>query len=156
MTQVNTIAALNAADAKEVKLVEKANLANEKAAAAVQALEDYRADVAAEAARLNIVEGTEVGFTFGRGETKQDLRGKVIATVDTDHGRLLKVLAGEGASLKVYDVRAKDAVVDAPEANQGSVEPVTGQPESDAVAEGLEGNDRAAEHDAGAAAVAQL
>lgn len=154
MTQVQTIAANNAADAKEVKLVDKANAANTKAAEALAALEAYRADVAAEAARLNIVEGTEVGFTFGRGETKQDLRGKVIATVDTDHGRLLKVLAGEGASLKVYDVRAKDAVVDAPA--EGSVEPVTSQPESDAVAEGLEGNDRAVEHDAAAAAVAQL
>lgn len=156
MTQAYSLIALtanNAADAKEVKLVDKFNSLSTKAAEAFTALEAYRADVAAEAARLNIVEGTEVGFVFGRGETKQDLRGKVIATVDTDHGRLLKVLAGEGVGLKVYDVRAKDAVVDAPaaEANVGSVEPVTSQPESDQVAEQAQ-----FDHDAAAAAVATL
>lgn len=151
MTQVQSLVANNANDTKEVKLVDKFNDLSTKLDAAYAALEAYRADVAAEAARLNIVEGTEVGFTFGRGETKQDLIGKVIATVDTEHGRLLKVLAGEGASLKVYDVRAKDARVGGAEVAQEAASEAPAEVSAD-----NQGDAQAFDHDAAAAAVATL
>lgn len=59
----------------------------------------------------NIDVGANVSFVFGRGETKSDLTGQVIAVVPTEQGKLLKVLAGEGKGIKVYDVASKNATV---------------------------------------------
>lgn len=63
------------------------------------------ADAAAQAA-ANIEVGQVVRFSAGRGETKQELEGKVLVVVPNETGKLLKVLTGEGATTKLYDVAA--------------------------------------------------
>lgn len=108
--------ALVEADSKEVKLVAAVNSLIEKAAEAGVKLEVFRAErVAAELAAKVEVNDT-VAFVFGRGETKKELEGKVLAVVETPTGKLLKVLAGEGADMKVFDVLAKFATVKGAEA----------------------------------------
>lgn len=82
-----------------------------KLADAIAKRDEFVASAAAEEAATNIEVGAEVAFTFGRGETKTPMTGKVIAVVPTEHGKLLKVLAGEGKALKVYDVTSKQASV---------------------------------------------
>lgn len=69
---------------------------------------------AAEAAASNIEVGTEGSFTYGRAETKKELVGKVLLVVDGEHGKLLKVLSGEGKDAKLYDVSAKQFKIAAP------------------------------------------
>lgn len=99
------ITVTNANDAKEVKLVAAVNNLVEKLTNATVALDKYIEDRAAELARLNIAVGTEGKFVFGRAATAQELTGKVIAVVELEGGaKLLKVMAGEGAALKLYDV----------------------------------------------------
>lgn len=68
------------------------------------------ADAAAQAA-ANIEVGQVVRFSAGRGETKQELEGKVLVVVPTDSGKLLKVLTGEGATTKLYDIPSNKATV---------------------------------------------
>lgn len=72
------------------------------------------ADAAAQAA-ANIEVGQVVRFTAGRGETKQELEGKVLVVVPTDSGKLLKVLTGEGATTKLHDIPSNKATVVQPE-----------------------------------------
>ncbi|ANU79087.1 hypothetical protein Andromeda_12 [Pseudomonas phage Andromeda] len=99
------ITVTNAADAKEVKLVEKVNTLIGKTTEATVALDKYLQERAAEAARLNIEVGTEGSFVFGRAATAKELTGKVIAVVELEGGaKLLKVMAGEGIEMKIYDV----------------------------------------------------
>lgn len=73
------------------------------------------ADAAAQAA-ANIEVGQVVRFSAGRGETKQELEGKVLVVVPTDSGKLLKVLTGEGATTKLHDIPSNKATVVQPEA----------------------------------------
>ncbi len=68
------------------------------------------ADAAAQAA-ANIEAGQTVKFSAGRGEKREELEGKVLTVVETDSGKLLKVLAGEGAATKLYDVPSTKATV---------------------------------------------
>lgn len=76
-----------------------------KLAAARVSLATLLEAAAAEAARLNIAVGTEGTFVFGRADTAKELAGKVVAVVELEGGaKLLKVLAGEGAALRIYDV----------------------------------------------------
>lgn len=140
MTEVTTtpaFTATNAADAKEVKLVAAANKAEESARKAVLALQSYLEERAREEAAANIPVGTKVGFKFGRAENRKDLTGEVIAVVETPTGKLLKVLAGEGAELRVYDVPSKQATIasaDAEVAAEASVDAT-----AEAPAEGADG-----------------
>lgn len=99
------ITVTNANDAKEVKLVEKVNSLIGKTTEATVALDKYIAERAAEAARLNIEPGTEGTFVFGRAATAKELTGKVVVVVELEGGaKLLKVMAGEGVEMKIYDV----------------------------------------------------
>lgn len=68
------------------------------------------ADAAAQAA-ANIQAGQVVRFSAGRGDKRAELEGKVLTVVETDSGKLLKVLAGEGAATKLYDVPSNKATV---------------------------------------------
>lgn len=72
------------------------------------------ADAVAQAAS-NIEVGQVVRFSAGRGETKQELEGKVLVVVPTDSGKLLKVLTGEGATTKLHDIPSSKATVVQPE-----------------------------------------
>lgn len=131
------ITVTNANDAKEVKLVEKVNTLIGKTTEATVALDKYLADRAAEAARLNIEVGTEGSFVFGRAATAQELTGKVIAVVELEGGaKLLKVMAGEGAALKIYDVAPNkfNPVGEQAEANAVTPDPIQGSEVSDAPA----------------------
>lgn len=100
-----------AVDAKETKLVAAFNGLLDKAGEAAEKLEAYIAERTAAELAAKVEVNDTVSFTFGRGETKKELSGKVLAVVETPAGKLLKVLAGEGADLKVYDVQAKFATV---------------------------------------------
>lgn len=68
------------------------------------------ADAAAQAA-ANIEVGQVVRFSAGRGETRQELEGKVLVVVPNESGKLLKVLTGEGATTKLYDIPSNKATV---------------------------------------------
>ncbi|AEX65854.1 hypothetical protein BF7_00080 [Pseudomonas phage Bf7] len=128
------ITVTNANDAKEVKLVEKVNNLIGKTTEATVALDKYLQERAAEAARLNIEVGTEGSFVFGRAATAQELTGKVIAVVELEGGaKLLKVMAGEGAALKIYDV-APNKFNPVGEQVEGTPDPIQGSEVSDAPA----------------------
>lgn len=103
--------ALVEGDAKEAKLVAAVNSLIEKAAEAGVKLEVFRAERTAAELAAKVEINDTVAFVFGRGETKKELEGKVLAVVETPTGKLLKVLAGEGADMKVFDVLAKFATV---------------------------------------------
>lgn len=111
-------------DVKLAKLNTAIDALNTKLAAAVAARDTYVADTAAREAALNIPEGTEGTFVFGRAETAKTLTGKVIAVVPTGSGNLLKVLAGEGKELRVYDVASNKFTPKASEV--GTQDPIQG------------------------------
>lgn len=119
-------------DAKLVKLNTAVETLNTKLAAAVAARDAYVANAAARAAALNIPEGTQGTFVFGRAETAKTLSGKVIAVIDNGNGNLLKVLAGEGKDLRVYDVASNKFTPDEPV--QGTADPIVGGDQSLAAA----------------------
>lgn len=110
-TNTAAVVATNVNDAKEVKLAAAVNKATEQLTKATDALNLYVSERAREEAAANIPEGAEVSFKFGRAENRKDYSGKVIAIVETPAGKLLKVLAGEGAELRVYDVPSKQATI---------------------------------------------
>jgi hypothetical protein len=126
VTNTPAFTATNTSDAKEVKLVAAANKAAEAAAKSALALSNYLEERAREEAAANIPVGTRVGFKFGRAENRKDYEGEVIAVVETPTGKLLKVLAGTGAELRVYDVPSKQATIVSVEAQSA--------PEADAEA----------------------
>lgn len=107
-------------------------------------LVDLRAQVAklieeqlAEAARLNIAVGTEGSFVFGRAATAKELAGKVIAVVELEGGaKLLKVMAGEGIEMKIYDVAPNkfNPASEEAEANVGTPDPIVDAAVSEAPA----------------------
>jgi hypothetical protein len=105
------ITVTNSNDLKEVRLVAAVNTLAGKLTDATVALDAYLAERAAAELASKVEVGDTVAFTFGRGDTKKDFFGSVLVVVDTPAGKLLKVLAGEGSETKLYDVRAKDAVV---------------------------------------------
>lgn len=111
-------------DAKQVKLNAAVEAAEVKLNAAKEALAKYNADASAREAALNIAVGTEGSFTFGRADTAKELSGKVVAVVDNAGSKLLKVMAGEGKELRIYDVAAskfKSVGADA-----GTADPIVG------------------------------
>lgn len=131
MTEATNVAytATNAADTKEAKLVAAANKATEALAKAVDALNLYIAERTREEAAANIPVGAKVSFKFGRAENRKDYTGEVLVVVETPAGKLLKVLAGEGAELRVYDVPSKQATIiqgDAEVAPEVAAEPAGG------------------------------
>lgn len=93
-------------DVKATKLAAAVEALTTKLAAAQEALSKYNADASAREAALNIAVGTEGAFTFGRADTAKELSGKVVAVVDNAGSKLLKVMAGEGKDLRIYDVAA--------------------------------------------------
>jgi hypothetical protein len=120
-------------DSKQVKLNAAVEAATAKLKAAQEALDKYVADASAREAALNIPEGTEGSFTFGRADTAKTLSGKVIAVVPTGNGNLLKVLAGEGKDLKVYDVASSKFTPNVA-ALEGTADPIVGGNQSLAAA----------------------
>jgi NAD(P)-dependent dehydrogenase (short-subunit alcohol dehydrogenase family) len=60
------------------------------------------------AAFANVTAGDVVVFTLGRAETKRQLKGTVIARGEVDGKDVVRVLAGEGLSTMVYQVKVSD------------------------------------------------
>lgn len=63
------------------------------------------AEEAAEAIRENIETGDEIEFEFGRGETKQSLKGVILGQKDDSNGRWVKVQVGEGFDAETKTIR---------------------------------------------------
>jgi hypothetical protein len=118
-------------DVKLVKLNAAVETAAAKLVSATESRDKYVADTAAREAALNIPEGTEGTFVFGRAETAKTLTGKVIAVVETGSGNLLKVLAGEGKDLRVYDVASSKFTP----ASAVTLDPIVDSAEVEVVAE---------------------
>ena len=93
-------------DAKKSKI----ELLKEKLDAAQAA---YDAAVTAEsqsAALAAVKKGDLIEFLFGRGETRAQHTGQVRAVVETDKGKKLSVLFGEGLDEKIVTVDASAVV----------------------------------------------
>lgn len=61
------------------------------------------------AAIVNNVEvGDDVDFTFGRGDKKRSLKGEITAIKDTDTGKLVAIVTGEGFDLETFKVRVQE------------------------------------------------
>jgi hypothetical protein len=93
---------------------------------------ELKASIKAAALVANLAEGDIVTYPFGRGETRKTYTGKVAWVGDTDKGKKVKVLVGEGADLDVHviDIGAITAVgeevqeADAPNAAAASADPL--------------------------------
>jgi hypothetical protein len=82
----------------------------------MNAIEKLRARIAADTAKLaeleaaqkaadamqNLSQGDTVQFMYGRGETRKQYTGEVRAVFETDKGKRVKILAGEGADEEIY------------------------------------------------------
>jgi hypothetical protein len=82
MTQIEKLKQRIAADTAKLAELEAA----QKAADAMQ----------------NLSQGDTVQFMYGRGETRKQYTGEVRAVFDTDKGKRVKILAGEGADEEIY------------------------------------------------------
>jgi hypothetical protein len=104
-------------DAKEVKLVATFNALVDKLTAAGIAIDTYITARTAEELASNIEVGQDVSFLFGRAAGRVTETGTVAAVVETPAGKLLKVIVDSGLpTMRIRDVRLKDATVAAPEA----------------------------------------
>lgn len=104
-------------DAKETKLVTAFNTLLDKLTAAGLAIDTYIAERTAEELASNIEVGQDVSFLFGRAAGRVTETGTVAAVVETPAGKLLKVIVDSGLpTMRIRDVRLKDATVVAPEA----------------------------------------
>jgi hypothetical protein len=97
MTQIEKLRARIEADTAKLAELEAA----EKAAAAMQ----------------NLSKDDPVVFMYGRGETRKQYTGTVRAVFETDKGKRVKVLAGEGADEELYVIEPS-AIVGVGEAEQ--------------------------------------
>ncbi|WYW04322.1 hypothetical protein Kurepalu1_00020 [Pseudomonas phage vB_PpuP-Kurepalu-1] len=100
MSQVNTVAVTNANDAAESKLVGTVNGLAVKLAEAQAKLNQYLEDRAAKEKFANITSGDLVKFPYGRGESRRELEGQVLARNEDK----LKVLVGSGFDTEVLVV----------------------------------------------------
>jgi hypothetical protein len=71
----------------------------------------YEAQINSEAQINNVQVGDDVDFKYGKsnvGAGVRTLTGTVQAVGDTDNGRVVVILVGEGIDIKPYKVRAAD------------------------------------------------
>jgi hypothetical protein len=95
-------------------------------------LAELKAAVKAAALVANLAKDDIVTYPFGRGETRKSYTGVVAAVYETDKGKKVKVLVGEGADLDVHviDIGAITSVgeaaqeADAPNAEAASADPL--------------------------------
>jgi hypothetical protein len=100
MTQIEKLKQRIAADTAKLAELEAA----QKAADAMQ----------------NLSQGDAVVFMYGRGETRKQYTGEVRAVFDTDKGKRVKVLAGEGADEEIYVIEPS-AIVAVPDILGGAL-----------------------------------
>lgn len=117
-------------DTKLAKLNATIETLEGKLKAAVESRDKFVSDEAAREAALNIPVGAKGSFTFGRADTAKELTGEVVAVVDNGNNKLLKVMAGEGKDLRIYDVASSKFT---PE-NAGTQDPIEGGNQSLAAA----------------------
>lgn len=85
-------------------------------------------------AMQKLAAGDVVGFMYGRGETRKQYIGEVRAVFDTDKGKRVKVLAGEGVDEEIFVIEPSSIVfvgeevqeADAPAGNVAAADPLAG------------------------------
>lgn len=56
----------------------------------------------------NLKAGDSVGFMFGRKDTRAQFYGEVRAVIDTEKGKIIRVIKGEGADEEIVSIRPGD------------------------------------------------
>lgn len=56
----------------------------------------------------NLKAGDVISFMFGRKDTRAEFNGEVRAVIDTDKGKVIRVIKGEGADEEIVSIRPSD------------------------------------------------
>jgi hypothetical protein len=107
----------------------------EKADAKIKQLEQA---LAAQETLSNLVKGSPVFYEFGRGETRGKFAGVVVDVVDTDKGRVILVMKGEGVDVQVVRIKPQDVIAEFKDVQEAEAERNTTQPASFAAVYGAE------------------
>lgn len=104
----------------------------ERLANAEKLVEKYKAQINAEKQINNVqVDDEGVTFKFGRAEKARELSGKIVAVADTDNGKVVSILCGEGVDIEIKKVRAAD-IISNPSADARNGEAAEGGDAADA------------------------
>jgi hypothetical protein len=71
-------------------------------------VEQLEANVKAQGFIDNLKAGDIVSFLFGRKDTRATYTGEVRAVLDTDKGKVIRVIKGEGADEEIVSIRPSD------------------------------------------------
>lgn len=107
----------------------------DKTNAKIQRLE---AAQAAQAALESIKPGSVIRFVFGRKETRGEFSGEVRSVIDTEKGKVIRVIKGEGADEEIVSIKPADILAVGEEVQEAEAERSTAQPTSFAAVYGAD------------------
>jgi hypothetical protein len=73
-------------------------------------IERLEAAQAAQAALESIKSGSVIRFVFGRKETRGEFSGEVRSVIDTEKGKVIRVIKGEGADEEIVSIKPSDVL----------------------------------------------
>jgi hypothetical protein len=71
-------------------------------------LANLKRSQAAQAALDSIAPGSVIRFVFGRKETRGEYSGEVRSIIDTEKGKVIRVIKGEGADEEIVSIKPSD------------------------------------------------
>ncbi|BCM12259.1 hypothetical protein MAFF241648_14490 [Ralstonia solanacearum] len=81
-------------------------------------LQELEATKAAADRLASIGKGTIIRYVYGRKETRGEFVGEVRGVIDTEKGRIVRVIRGKGADEEIVSIRPADIVSVAEETTQ--------------------------------------
>ena len=108
-------------------IAERIEALDKRIAADTAKRDELRATQAAADRLASIAKGTVIRYTYGRKETRGEFLGEVRGIIETDKGRIIRVIKGEGADEEIVNIRPAD-IVSVGDDVQEAAAPSTGAP----------------------------
>jgi hypothetical protein len=93
-------------------------------------LANLKRSQAAQAALDSIAPGSVIRFVFGRKETRGEYSGEVRSIIDTEKGKVIRVIKGEGADEEIVSIKPSDILAVGEEVQEAEAERSTAVPEA--------------------------